>query len=39
VSSLEAVSEVISEWAATQFSFTVYEATGAVWADESIRHL
>jgi hypothetical protein len=39
VSSLEAVSEVISEWGATQFSLTVYEATGAVWADESIRHL
>jgi hypothetical protein len=39
VSSLEAVSEVISEWAATQFSLTVYEATRAVWADESIRHL
>jgi hypothetical protein len=38
VSSLEAVSEVISEEAATQFSFTVYESTGALWADESIRH-
>jgi len=27
------------EWAATLFSLTVYESTGAVWADESIRHL
>jgi len=24
---------------ATQFSLTVYESTGAAWADESIRHL
>jgi hypothetical protein len=30
-SSLEAVSEVISEGAATQFSLIVYESTGAVW--------
>jgi len=30
-SSLEAVSEVISEEAATQFSLTVYESTGALW--------
>jgi hypothetical protein len=39
VSSLEAVLEIISEWAATLFSLTVYESTGAVWADESIGHL
>jgi hypothetical protein len=25
--------------APTQFSVTVYESKGAVWADESIRHL
>jgi hypothetical protein len=31
--------EAISEWAASQFSLTVYESTGAVWADESIHHL
>ena len=35
MSSLEAVSEVISEWAATQFSLTVYESPGAVGVDES----
>jgi hypothetical protein len=39
VSSLEAVLEGNSEWAATQFSLTVNESTGEVWADESIRHL
>jgi len=36
---LKALSGPISQWAATQFSLTVYESTGAVWADESIRHL
>jgi hypothetical protein len=36
VSSLETVLVVISELAATQFSLTVYESTGVVWADESI---
>jgi len=30
VSSLKTVSLTISEWAATQFSLTVYESTGAV---------
>jgi hypothetical protein len=39
VSSLETVSVTISECSPTQFSLTVYESTGAVWADESIRHL
>jgi hypothetical protein len=29
----------ISEWTLSQFSLTVYELTGAVGADESIRHL
>jgi hypothetical protein len=38
-SSLEAVSEVIFEWAATQFTLTIHESTRAVWADEFIRHL
>jgi hypothetical protein len=28
-----------SEWAATQFSYTIYESPGAVWVAESIRHL
>jgi len=36
---VKAVSGAISEWAASQFSLTVYESTGAVWEDESIRHL
>jgi hypothetical protein len=36
---VKAVSGAISEWAANQFSLTVYESTGAVWADESIHHL
>jgi hypothetical protein len=36
---VKAVSGAISEWAASQFSLTVYESTGPVWADESIRHL
>ena len=39
MSSLEAVLEGNSECAATQFSLTVNESTGEVWADESIRHL
>ena len=26
---------MISQWSASQFSLTVYESTGAVWADES----
>ena len=38
-SPVKAVSGALSEWAAIQFSLTVYESTGAVWADESIRHL
>jgi hypothetical protein len=38
VSSLETVSVMIFELAATQFSFIVYESIGAVWDDESIRH-
>jgi len=33
------VSGALSEWGATRFSLTVYESTGAVWADESIRQL
>jgi hypothetical protein len=33
------VSRATSERAATKFSLTVYESKGAVWADESIRHL
>jgi len=36
---LKTVSAAISEWAASQFSLTVYESTGAVWSDESIHHL
>jgi len=36
---VKAVSGAISEWAASQFSFTVYESTRAVGADESIRHM
>jgi hypothetical protein len=36
---VKAVSGAISEWAASQFSFTVYESTGAVGAEESIRHM
>jgi hypothetical protein len=38
-STVEAVLKVIFEWATTQFSLTVNEWTGAMWADESIRHL
>jgi len=36
---VKAVSGAISEWAASQFSLTVYESTGAVGDDESIRHM
>jgi hypothetical protein len=36
---VKAVSGAISEWAASQFSFTVYDSTRAVGADESIRHM
>jgi hypothetical protein len=36
---VKAVSGAISKWAPSQFSFTVYESTGAVGADESIRHM
>ena len=39
MSSLETVSVMISELAATQFFLTVDESTGVVWDDESIRHL
>ena len=39
MSSLETVSVMISELAATQFSSTVYESTGVVWDDKSIRHM
>jgi hypothetical protein len=39
LSSLEIISGAISDWAATQFSLTVYESTGAVCADESTGHL
>jgi len=35
----KAVSGAIFEWATSQFSFTVYESTGDVGADESIRHM
>jgi len=38
VSSLETVSEVISEWSATQFSLTFSESTGAVCTEDSMRH-
>jgi hypothetical protein len=36
---VKAVSGSISEWAASKFSLTVYEPTGAVGADESICHM
>jgi hypothetical protein len=39
VSSLATVSGAICNWAATQFSLTVYESTEAVCADESTGHL
>jgi len=38
-SPVKAVLGAVYEWAATHFSLTVYESTGAVWSDESIRHL
>ena len=38
-SSQEIVSMMISESAATQFSMTIYESTGAACADESKRQL
>jgi len=38
-SPVQGVSGAISEWAASQFSLTVYESKGAVGADESIRHM
>jgi len=38
-SPVKAISGAFSEWAAIQFSLTVYESTWAVWDDESIRHL
>jgi len=38
-SPVKGVSRATSEWAATQFSLTHYESTGAVWVDESIRHM
>jgi hypothetical protein len=38
-SPVQGVSGAICEWAASQFSLTVYESTGAVGADESIRHM
>jgi hypothetical protein len=37
--SSESTFRAISEWAASQFSLTVYESTGAVGADESKRHM
>jgi hypothetical protein len=36
---VKAVSGAISEWAASQFSLSVYESTGAMGADESISHM
>jgi len=36
---VKAVSEDISEWAASQFSLTPYESTGAVCPDESLHYL
>jgi hypothetical protein len=38
-STLETVLVMTSEWTATQFSLTVYESTGAMWADESMGQL
>ena len=35
LSPMKVVSGAISDWAATQFSLTVYESTGAVWDDKS----
>jgi len=36
---VKGVSRATSEWAATQFFLSIDESTGAVWADESVRHL
>jgi acyl-coenzyme A thioesterase PaaI-like protein len=36
---VKGVSAAICDSAASQFSLTVYESTGAVGLDESIRHL
>jgi hypothetical protein len=36
---VKGVSEAIFDSAASQFSLIVYESTGAVGRDESIRHL
>jgi hypothetical protein len=38
-SPVKSVSGAICEWAATQFSLTVYESTGAVGAEDSLCHL
>jgi len=38
-SPVKEVSGAISEWGATRFSLSVYESTGAVRVDKSIRHL
>jgi hypothetical protein len=38
-STSERVSRATSEWAARQFSLTVYESKRPVCADESIHHL
>jgi hypothetical protein len=37
--SSESTFGAISEWAASQFSLTVYESKGVVWADECIHHV
>jgi hypothetical protein len=38
-SPMQGVSGAIFDWATSQFSLTVYESTGAVGLDESIRRL
>jgi hypothetical protein len=38
-SPVQGVSWAIYEWAASQFSLTVYESTGVVGADESVPHM
>jgi len=38
-SPVKGVSGAIFYWAPSQFSMTIYESTGAVGADDSIRHL
>jgi hypothetical protein len=38
-SPVKGVSGDIFDWPPSQFSLTVYESAGAVWEDESIRHL